>query len=79
MTLEEIKNISLDELEEMERKGTVKFHHTSYFRGYVSRTREPIPIPYKGRFGIGYKLEESNSNSTTYSFVSYYIFTDQNI
>lgn len=69
--------MTYEKLNEMHDKKQIKYHHTSLFRGYVSRKNPPDPIPYKGRFGEGYKLERPNYNSTTYSFVTYYIFTDK--
>lgn len=52
----------------------MKLHHTSLTRGYVSvKETSGIKVPYKGRFGEGYKLLTHNSNSTRYCYVSYYI------
>ena len=51
-----------------------KEHHTSLERGYVSRkNNDGILMPYKGKFGKGYKLYTSNLNSTRYCYVTYYI------
>lgn len=49
------------------------FHHSAYFRGYVSRVGDYGVEKYNGRFGKGYKVYVPNWNSTTYSFVRYYI------
>ena len=47
-------------------------HHTSYFRGYI-RVGEENVVPYKGRFGVGYKVYRNNPNSSRYCFLTYYI------
>lgn len=50
-----------------------KLHHISYTRGYVSVKDEEPYMPYKGRFGEGFKRLRHNSNSTSYCFVEYWI------
>lgn len=70
------KQISRHELNEMVKSGTIRHHHTAYFRGYVSRTGGPSPATvYAGKFGEGFVTVQPNWNSTQYSFVTYYIFT----
>lgn len=51
------------------------YHHTSLFRGYVSRkgSDQDEPKPYKGKFGRGYIVDSCNYNSTNYSFRTYFI------
>lgn len=48
-------------------------HHTSLFRGYVSRTKNPVVEEYSGRFGKGYVVRYPNWRSTQYSYITYYI------
>lgn len=51
-------------------------HHTSYYKGYVSRKADyyslPV-IPYKGRFGVGYIVDLPSYESTRYCRRQYYI------
>lgn len=57
--------------------GLLYEHHTSLFRGYVSRRLkdyEIIAYPYIGKFGVGYYADFPNRNSTRYSHRAYYIF-----
>ena len=57
------------------------FSHTSWCRGYVSRVNIPLICvalsgwikPYKGKFGIGYKILNPSWESTQYCRISYYI------
>lgn len=72
----EITNVK--ELYRAENDGLIKKLHTSLFRGYVSRIGDPIIEPYKGRFGEGVKLLSCNYESTRYSYVTYYIYTQKN-
>ena len=46
----------------------------SMARGYVSRKRLGIIVPYNGRYGIGYKWFTSCRISTQYKLVSYLVF-----
>lgn len=56
-------------------------HHTSYFRGYVSRREENPEEPgalgwygeYKGHFGEGFAEYTPNWQSSWYSYVTYWI------
>ena len=52
-----------------------RYHHTSYFRGYVSKKRYPDgqKEQYNGRFGKGYTIKYHNTKSTTYAFIAYYV------
>lgn len=50
-----------------------KYHHTSLTRGYVSVLSKGEVIPYKGKFGEGYKVLWHSDVSTRYCNVSYYI------
>lgn len=46
----------------------------SMARGYVSRKRLGIIVPYNGRYGIGYKWFTPCRISTQYKLVSYLVF-----
>lgn len=49
-------------------------HHTSTFRGYISRRlSEPLYEEYDGRFGRGFKELIPNWDSSQYSYVRYWI------
>lgn len=51
-------------------------HHTSYYKGYVSRKADydHLPVtPYKGRFGTGYTVDLPSYESTRYCRRQYYI------
>lgn len=65
------KLITPEELAEITE--THKLHHTAYVKGYVPRNTYGYIAPYKGRFGEGYALYESNKRSANYSWITYYI------
>mgnify|MGYP001438035424 FL=1 len=46
----------------------------SMARGYVSRKRLGVIVPYNGRYGIGYKWFTPCRISTQYKLVSYLVF-----
>ena len=46
----------------------------SMARGYVSRKRLGIIVPYNGRYGVGYKWFAPCRISTQYKLVSYLVF-----
>lgn len=49
-------------------------HHTSTFRGYVSRRlTAPLYEEYDGRFGKGFRELIPNWDSSQYSYVRYWI------
>lgn len=50
-----------------------KLHHTAWARGYVSRKTDSIVLPYKGRYGEGYKVLQPSFTSTQYCYVTYYV------
>lgn len=52
-------------------------HHTSFFRGYVSRTKKPVVEEYSGLFGTGYVVRYPYWGSTTYSYITYYTIPKQ--
>ena len=43
-----------------------KLHHIASQRGYISRCGGDKIIPYKGRFGEGYKVQSPRWDSTQY-------------
>ena len=50
-----------------------KFHHSAYYRGYVSRRLTGYIKPYKGKFGEGFAIYKPNWGSTRYAVVEYWI------
>lgn len=50
-----------------------KYHHTGSCRGYLSRKQPPRVVPYKGKYGEGYKVYHPRWDTTQYVSVSYYI------
>lgn len=59
-------------IEEIMKAG-YKQHHTASQRGYLSRKGGHEIIPYKGRFGEGYKVLSPRWDTTQYVTVTYYI------
>lgn len=54
-------------------------HHTSYYKGYVSRKANyaHLPVtPYKGRFGSGYTVDLPSYQSTRYCRRQYYVLKE---
>lgn len=54
-------------------------HHTSYYKGYVSRKAvyDDLPVhPYKGRFGTGYTVDLPSYESSQYCRRQYYILRE---
>lgn len=66
--------MTIIELQKLEENGILKCHHTSYFRGYISRKGNGHVINYSGKFGNGYAWLKPNMKSTQYSLITYYIF-----
>ena len=63
------------ELKAAIKNGEIKRHHTSTFRGYVSRANiESEPKEYHGAFGDGFTTVSPNWTSTYYSYITYYIY-----
>jgi len=63
------------ELESAIKNGQIKRHHTSLFRGYVSRVGgKSEPTEYKGKFGEGFTTISPNWDSNRYSYITYYIY-----
>ena len=61
------------DIKEMIEQGVITRHHTSLFRGYISRKSPCIVESYAGKFGTGYVVREPNLKSTRYSYVTYYV------
>lgn len=54
-----------------------RYHHRSLTRCYVTRTGDTgAAYAYNGRFGRGYVQYQPNWESTTYSFINYYIIPE---
>lgn len=54
--------------------GTLRHHHTSWTRGYVSRRNPQGHVaPYKGRFGEGYTVATPSWESTQYCYLAYWV------
>lgn len=53
--------------------GTVRKHHTSRTRGYVSRKGNGYVRGYNGRFGKGYAVISPAFDSTQYCWITYYV------
>lgn len=53
-------------------RGDLFRHHTAYACGYYSRKADPFVLPYKGRFGVGYKVISAAHNTTRYHLITYY-------
>lgn len=51
----------------------LRFHHSAFAQGYVSAKGAGYAVPYKGRFGRGYKYYTHNPISTYYCYVAYYV------
>ena len=61
----------------LESRGVLYEHHESTFKGYISRklSVDELPVlPYKGKFGVGFKVLLPNWESTNYSRVKYFIY-----
>ena len=63
---------------EIENAG-YRYHHTAIHRGYTRVDERGIGVPYKGRFGEGYKvflgqyISPWGKKSTMYQCVAYYV------
>lgn len=49
------------------------YKRTTMTNGYVRKKETYNPQPYKGRFGVGFTVKSSNSASTRYAYLTYYI------
>lgn len=62
-----------DDLDKLVEKGKLERHHWAWQQGYIGRNGEEKIEEYKGRFGKGYKLHESTTQSTYYHPITYYV------
>ena len=53
-----------------------RYHHSAYFRGYVSRVDYPDVKQYDGKYGRGVKVLLPSHRSTRYAVAEYYIQTE---
>ena len=68
--------LKLKDIRKMVDAGELYLHHTSWRRGYLSRTCDEennIAEPYSGRFGEGYTVGTCSYDSSQYYHLSYYI------
>lgn len=49
------------------------YSHSSMTNGYIRKNAIYTPLPYKGRFGVGFTVKSNNSASTHYAYITYYI------
>lgn len=47
--------------------------HTSLTNGYIKVNALCKPMPYKGKFGVGFTINLYNSRSTRYALKAYYV------
>lgn len=61
-------------LEQLKSSPAYHKHHSARRRAYASRkTGETQPVPYKGKYGVGYVTYSPSWDSTRYCWVNYYI------
>ena len=48
------------------------YSHSSMTKGDIRKNATYNPLPYKGRFGVGFTVKSNNSASTQYAYVTYY-------
>lgn len=59
-----------------DKKGNIHIYvydHASLTRGYVKVNATCEPVPYKGRFGVGFTVKLHTYNSTRYTLKAYYV------
>ena len=49
------------------------YDHASLTNGYVKKNTLCKPVPYKGRFGVGFTVKLHNNLSTRYALKAYYV------
>ena len=49
------------------------YDHASLTNGYVKKNTLCKPVPYKGRFGVGFTVKLHNNISTRYALKAYYV------
>lgn len=55
------------------------YSHSSMTNGYIRKNATYNPLPYKGRFGVGFTVKSNNSASTRYAYITYYIEIKQSV
>lgn len=62
----------------LESDGVIKYDHTAWKAGYISRKSEPIISKYSGRYGKGYTVDYPNPPETNrYYKRAYYIYSKE--
>lgn len=59
-----------------DKKGNIHLYvydHASLTNGYVKVKSKCEPVPYNGRFGVGFTVKLHNYNSTRYALKAYYV------
>ena len=54
------------------------FSHSSMTNGYIRKNATYNPLPYKGRFGVGFTVK-SNNPVSTYAYLTYYIEVEHSV
>lgn len=49
------------------------YDHASLTNGYVKKNALCVPVPYKGKFGVGFTVNLHNKTSTRYALKAYYV------
>ena len=49
------------------------YDHASLTNGYVKKNTFCKPLPYKGKFGVGFTVNLHNNLSTRYALKAYYV------
>ena len=65
--------LTIDDIREMVKNGTLREHHTALARGYISRKSAGVVGKYSGKFGDGYTISYPRHDTTQYHTVVYYI------
>lgn len=55
------------------------YFHSSMTNGYIRKNATYNPLPYKGRFGVGFTVKSNNSASTHYAYLTYYIEVEHSV
>lgn len=55
------------------------YDHSSMTNGYIRKNATYNPLPYKGRFGVGFTVKSNNPVSTYYAYLTYYIEVEHSV
>lgn len=55
------------------------YFHSSMTNGYIRKNATYHPLPYKGRFGVGFTVKSNNSASTHSAYLTYYIEVEHSV